>query len=979
MELVEHAEKEGLAPIALAQRVQEVADRLAPLGDPKVTDLAETLLLRALALREPVEGVDRFEHLALLEKLSELYFGAGRWERAEAIDRRCLAIKVERLGARSPEVAATERNLGLSLFNQGQFREGESLLRKAVATLEASADTPPLELAYAVNDLADTLRAQNRYGEATPLFERSVTIAEGAVGASSSELVTLLNNLGGLYRDTNRYGESLWRLGQAARIAEASADVTPSERMSLWNNLAELKRYQGDLVEAERLYQLAIESARQTLGEDHPKLATYRNQLGELFSGSGRFAEAEALFETALAARSRTLGAEHLDVAYTLKCLGQLFARSGRRAESEDALGRALAIQERRLGGGHPEVAAALVALASALAADPNRSSDARSLVDRALSIFDNSPADPRTQADAYSLRADMEWRDHHRDRARADLARALGILERLRPEVGGSEHTRAQAFVHTLGTFRRMVGWEVDAGHVDAAFNYAERTKGRALLDQLVLARVDLRNGIEPTERARLEAKETQIRSRLAEHRSRLQRAREVGANATVDELNRLVAVESGEFQDVYEEIKNASRFWRAFRPDDGETITLDRVQRELVPAGGRMLFYVVGDEGSFVFDVPPRPQKASVHSLVVSAVAAAALGVEPGRLDAARLGFALTEGAGGGILEELSSPPRPGQRRLRLESKLHALWDVLVPSSLRVALRHSREVVVIPDGLLHQIPFEVLVWEPVAPATATRFWLDSGPPVRYAASATTLAHLTRHDRAGRAAPLTDVKVVSVSDPVFGGSGSMLPALERLPGTARESEAIRQAFAPLRAPRVEVQILQRADARESLVRQALPRARYIHLATHGLVDENQRDILATLALSPAPGGGDSADDGQLQLYEIYGLDLHSEVAVLSTCESRAGMVVPGEGVFALSRAFLAAGSKRVLASLWSAEDDSTADIVSRFFAAAAAAEKAHAHSDHALALFRAKQAARARLEWADPFFWGPFVLEGAR
>jgi len=128
-----------------------------------------------------------------------LYFTAGRWQRSEAIDRRCLAIKAAAFGARDVRVAETQRNLSLSLVNQGRFRSAETLLREAVATLEQADPKQSLELAKALNDLADNLRAQNRYREATPLFEHSVRLAEQAVGPEDPELVALLSNLGGLY------------------------------------------------------------------------------------------------------------------------------------------------------------------------------------------------------------------------------------------------------------------------------------------------------------------------------------------------------------------------------------------------------------------------------------------------------------------------------------------------------------------------------------------------------------------------------------------------------------------------------------------------------------------------------------------------------------------------------------------------------------------------------------------------------------
>jgi CHAT domain-containing protein len=365
------------------------------------------------------------------------------------------------------------------------------------------------------------------------------------------------------------------------------------------------------------------------------------------------------------------------------------------------------------------------------------------------------------------------------------------------------------------------------------------------------------------------------------------------------------------------------------------------------------------------------------AVYRLEVSAEDGALLGVPAGPFDEPRMRAALTGGEREGVVVELASPPRAGQRRVRLEERLHALWQVLVPAQMRAELASTREVIVVADGVLHQLPFETLVFEPDSTAAASRYWLDSGPPVRYAASATILARLSTPDSRPPAGG-DGLDLVSAANPVFATAGSTLPPLERLPGTALESAAVRQAFATLASPG-RVRILEGEHATEAGVRAALPRARYIHLATHGLVDERQPDILATVALSPRPGATGDDDDGRLQLDEIYNLDLHAEVAVLSMCESRVGKVVPGEGVFALSRAFLAAGAKRVVASLWQAEDESTAEVVSRFLGDSAAADAAHRPSDYTANLQRAKRAARARPEWSDPFFWGPFVLEGAR
>jgi CHAT domain-containing protein len=204
---------------------------------------------------------------------------------------------------------------------------------------------------------------------------------------------------------------------------------------------------------------------------------------------------------------------------------------------------------------------------------------------------------------------------------------------------------------------------------------------------------------------------------------------------------------------------------------------------------------------------------------------------------------------------------------------------------------------------------------------------------------------------------------------------------LERLPGTAAETDALRALFS--RDPSLGgLRVLQGADATESALRARLADHRYLHLATHGLVAERRADLFSALALTP-PGGAspDTRDDGFLQLHEIYDLALDDvQLAVLSACESNVGSRVEGEGVFALSRGFLAAGARRVIASQWAVNDTSTAVLIGAFFETIVADERAGRRVDYAAALREAKRRVRTHPdhpEWAAPYYWAPFVLVG--
>src|SRR5207253_2863285 len=136
-----------------------------------------------------------------------------------------------------------------------------------------------------------------------------------------------------------------------------------------------------------------------------------------------------------------------------------------------------------------------------------------------------------------------------------------------------------------------------------------------------------------------------------------------------------------------------------------------------------------------------------------------------------------------------------------------------------------------------------------------------------------------------------------------------------------------------------------------------LPGHRLVHLATHGFVTERRGDVLGGLVLASDPDHATGTDDdGLLQLFEIYGMRLDAELVVLSACETARGPRVASEGVFALSRGFLTAGARRVVASLWSVNDVSTAELMGEMFRRLAHSSRRQGPVDYAVVMRDAKR-----------------------
>lgn len=189
---------------------------------------------------------------------------------------------------------------------------------------------------------------------------------------------------------------------------------------------------------------------------------------------------------------------------------------------------------------------------------------------------------------------------------------------------------------------------------------------------------------------------------------------------------------------------------------------------------------------------------------------------------------------------------------------------------------------------------------------------------------------------------------------PKFGPVGEPPQPLPPLPGAEAEANAI--------APLLNTQALTGSRATKAAIVQQMPQVRFIHLATHGILDD-VRGLGSAIALAPA-----DSDNGLLSAEDILNLKLNAELVVVSACESGRGRIT-GDGVIGLSRAFIAAGTPSVIVSLWSIPDAPTAVLMTEFY------RQLQQHANKAQALRLAMLATLK--QHPNPADWAAFVLIG--
>jgi len=325
---------------------------------------------------------------------------------------------------------------------------------------------------------------------------------------------------------------------------------------------------------------------------------------------------------------------------------------------------------------------------------------------------------------------------------------------------------------------------------------------------------------------------------------------------------------------------------------------------------------------------------------------------------------------------LNVLSTAPPNLQLQSRLVEQQAIAKELFTTlfGKLRNQLPVDSKLIVIPDGLLNYVPFESLIHN-------DRYLIEDHE-ISYLPSASLIELMQGPPRVALAR-VGQLDLLAFGDPAFPQSSK--PSITRkfsprssaigetldwdtinlapLPRTRDEVESIASLI-----PKERRQLYLGKDSTEKAFKQeTLKKYRWIHLATHSLINERNPDRSAVVLL-----GGKEDEDGFLRVTEIEDLNLDSDLVTLSGCETGRGQLLSGEGIIGLSRSFLIAGSRSVIASQWAVSDISTAQLMKDFY------QQLVGNVAKPAALREAKlRMLHSSLETRHPYYWAPFVIIG--
>jgi|HubBroStandDraft_1064217.scaffolds.fasta_scaffold00908_10 CHAT domain-containing protein/Tfp pilus assembly protein PilF len=905
-----------------------------------------------------------------------------------------------------------EYQLAQLLARARQFSESDAAFQKAIELAQPARGSWRLSYEWAA-----TFSNRDDRAGARDRFERALEQARKLASPSLSEAICL-SQLGNVAASLGEWDREEEYHHQALSIRQMLAPLSIDTSNSL-NNLGNLALDRGETDQAENYHRQAL-VIRQELVPGSALVAASLNNLGNVVSGRGDLAGAEQYYLQALTIQQKF---GDMGAAASLQNLGVMAMYRGDFAPAEDYFLRALVIQRKQNpeGGG---TAAVLTNLGS-LAAQRKDMVTAERYFKQALAIQQDIAPASRDAAVCMGDLGDVEWARGDRVSGEAHHRQALAIMEKIAP--GGAEiatvlnsagetafkggdlpkaeeyHQRALAIrqklepgstdeaqsLNNLGVVLRSKGETGAAGTyfaraVDALESQEERLGGtetvrssfRALygsyyydLEGALLVQHQPAQAYRVSERARARGLLHMLAERglmfAADVPADLQRARKRNAadydnvqaqlaelNATQDK-DKISAVQarlhelSVKRDEIADRIAKASpRFASLQYP-----LPLDvAATRRILDPGDVLLSYAVAEDRTALFVVAPEGSGPGLSVFTLS--------VKEKDLQAKVQEFRR-------LIREHREPGNP-----ELMAQSRQLYDLLLRPAESV-LAASQRLLVIPDGPLQVLPFAALR------RNRTEYLVD-WKPLHTVVSATVYAELRkmRHPAENKA-----IEIAAFGDPRMPASGQVgiqrsanpdvRAAAERgfdfgrLPFSRQEVQGIAALF-PRRS-----QVYLGAEATEEHAKALGKDVRYIHFATHGVLDE-RFPLNSALVLSVPGQVQPGKDNGLLQAWEIFEqVRLDADLVTLSACNTGLGKELKGEGLIGLTRAFQYAGARSILASLWSVDDFRTMQLMQHFYTELRQGKS----KDEAL---RTAQLELAHSQSSSaPYYWAGFSLAG--
>jgi CHAT domain-containing protein/tetratricopeptide (TPR) repeat protein len=902
-------------------------------------DAARELLVRALTLaREEKNDWGQGEAHRILGQLA---LRAAKYPDAQTELTQALTL-FESVASRD-RIALVHWHLGDDAFYMGKRTEAADLYRKALSQFEALGDLRSQASVLENLEGVETIAPEER-----KLYTERGLILARKIGDKSLE-GAFLHHMGDALFTTGDFAGAIEKLKEAAACFEEASNR--SGLAYLWTSMGRLYRAHGAFDEAISYYQKGL-TVQEELGDKFGVIQSL-NAMAVSYGMSGHSAEAMDHYERALAL-ARNTGSPSV-IAFIAGNVGYAYDEKGNHTLAIQLLEEAL-----RLDPSCVYVANRYMVLSQAYRGTGQyqkalENSDQAVRIVRGADSSDFNPLVFLERARVYRKLASYP-------EALADIEVAMRGVERLRAKLVPADYLKQGYAEQTQDLFAVAIQIHEQLGEHKQAMLTAEEARARAFLD-LMASR-----GLEQKTPQKAVTPLTAANDTPDNLPSRGQAPSAVESDVTP----RLATRGAAPLKLV--DTRGAPML---ASPSSAAPPTFEELLATAKRLDSTLLSYWVTPDTTFIWVLRPdgvvRSERAAINSEQLSKlIRQTSYAEEEPSAEPAPAAKAQSD-------SPAASATVRGPRTLRLRGggelvlggKTSQSWRelyklLILPVQDSLPSRGSH-LTIVPQGPLFRLSFAAL-------QDAQGYYLVENYALNYAPSLGVL-RLTgeRRQRLGQREP----RYLIVADPLIAPDQSKESNLPPLPGARQEARNLVRLL-----PRGETTLLMGSDATKQAVREGAAGKTVLHLATHAIVRDDQPldSFLALSAGDKSPPGS-----GRLTVQEIYGMDLETDLVVLSACSTALGKL-SGDGMAGLTRAFFYGGAPSVMATLWDVADEPTSLLISEFYKSLQKdPDKSRALRAAQLRVVRELRAGRVQVNTTlgpvtlpeDPAFWAGFVLQG--
>jgi CHAT domain-containing protein/uncharacterized protein HemY len=861
-----------------------------------------------------------------LNSLGNVHGSQGNYTQALEYYLKSLKIK-EEIGNKGG-IGNTLYNLGKVYQNQGNYTQALEYYLKSLKIAEEIGDKSGIS--NTLNNLGLVHESQGNYTQALEYYFKSLKIAE-EIGDKAGISYTL-TNLGLVHQSQGNYIQALEYYLKSLKIAEEIGNKGGIS--NTLNNLGLVHESQGNYTQALEYYLKSLK-IKEEMG-NKGGISNTLNNLGLVHESQGNYTQALEYYFKSLKIKEE-MGNKG-GISNTLTNLGNVLESQGNYTQALEYYFKSLKIAEEI--GNKGGISYTLTNLGFVHGSQGNHK-QAVEFANRATDIAQQIGS-PNLIWNSRIVAGQAHQALNQPDEAKKAFTAAIAAIEETRNQIAGNEQQQQQFFAGKLAPYYAMVSLLIGQSNTTDAFAFAERAKARALLDVLQTGKLKITKAMSLAEKQQ----EQQFNSELVSLNAQIytEKLRPQQDPARLHDLNARLQKARLDLE-AFQTSLYAAHPELKIQRGQTQTLTLSEAAALIPDDKTALLEFVVSEDQTFLF-VLTKNKSASPS----------AAELEVFKIDIKQKELAK-------LCQEFRQ--RLADRRISYHDLATKFYDLLLRPA-RASLTGKSNLVIIPDGVLWELPFQAL-------QPARDHFLIEDCAISYAPSLTVLQKMGKARQTRNTTAATTL--LAMGNPIVAGKTStrvksvlMDEQLLPLPEAERQVKLLGQLYS---ASGSKVYVGQ--EASEARVKAEAGGSRILHLATHGILNDAS-PMYSQIVLAHSPG--DSNQDGLLEAWEIMNLELKADLVVLSACETARGKVGAGEGMIGLSWALFVAGSPATVVSQWKVESASTTELMVEF-------HKNLKRETRGLRLTKAEALRRSALrllkmkDYRHPFYWAAFVIIG--